>query len=96
MARGNAIPNEVIEMNNIDSSQQIALVDVSEKNIAKNQDNSKSIAMMEKDGKAMVGSNKGACMAMFLFGALVIAGLITIIVFQSKILHVLQKHVKKK
>ena len=96
MSRGNVIPNEVSAMDNIESSQQIAMADISEKNVAKNQDNSKSIAMMEKDSKAMMSGKSGACVAMFLFGALVIVGLVTIIVFQAKILHVLQKHVKKK
>jgi len=94
-ARGNAVPNEVSAMNNIESSQQIAMADISEKNIAKNQDNSKSIAMMEKDSKTY-NTKSGACVALFVFGALVIVGLVTIIVFQAKILNALQKSVKKK
>lgn len=96
MARANAAPSEVSSVNSFESSQQVAMVEMSEKNIAKNQDNSKSIAMMEKGSKAMYANNSGACVAMFLFGALVIAGLVTIIVFQAKILHVLQKNGKKK
>ena len=93
-SRGNAAVNEASMMNQLEGSQQIAMVEI-DKNVAKNQESAKPIAMMEKDSKAMYGKS-GACTAMFLFGALVIVGLITIIVYQAKILHVLQKGVKKK
>lgn len=56
------------------------------------------IAMTEKDGscKDIRMGKSGGCMLMFVFGVLVIAGLVTIIVMQSKMLKSLQKIAAKK
>ncbi|GEM_PF-3948579 len=94
-SRGNAAVNEISVMNSLEGSQQIAMVEI-DKNVAKNQESAKPIAMMEKDSKMMMYGKSAACTSMFLFGALVIVGLITIIIYQAKILHVLQKSLKKK
>lgn len=61
-------------------------------------DNADCIAMMEKDGscKDMRMGKSGGCMLMFAFGVLVIAGLVTIIVLQSKMLKCLHKNGSKK
>jgi hypothetical protein len=54
-------------------------------------------AMMEKGGKCCENlQGNSPCVARLVFGAVVLAGLIVIIVLQAKTLKVLQKHVKKK
>ncbi len=60
---------------------------------------SQQCAMVDKGGKCcegMAGQGSYRCIAGLAFGILVIAGLITLIVLQSKVLKALHKGGKKK
>lgn len=63
-----------------------------------NRDNTNHCVMIDKDGSysEMRMQKSGGCILMVVFGVLVIAALVTIIVMQSKMLKCLQKNGSKK